>query len=482
MEVTRRGLGVATVAAALAAKTVSAQTLGGTPKRQSGGLDVIVLGAGVSGLNAAWLLESQGLKVCVLEGRSRVGGRVHTLLDQPGVPEMGFNSMAAGYGRGIDAAKRAGVELYDVSARFMKSYKMELVLDGRVLSRAEWAQSSANPLPATQKMLMPWEISGKLIHDHNPLKEWSQWTDPKNAALDISLHDFLKAQGLNDAAIHLAVDTAPYYGTSSYDLSALMSEFADGWTKTQVSVSSASYAVRGGNELLPRAMAKLLKGDVLLNREVIGIASDATGATVTCATGETFGAKRVVCSLPFSTLRRVKIEPGLSGPQAQAVQSLPYQSIANIFLTVRSPFWEVDKLSPSMWTDGLAGTIIAQRFGKTDDEVTGLLVEARGELANAWDRLGPDQAIQGVIRAIETIRPAAKGQLVGAAYFSWAKEPFNAGDWAYFAPGQITAFANQMSLPAGRVHFCGEHTAAANRGLEGAFESSERVAVEVLSA
>ena len=84
-------------------------------------LDVIVLGAGVAGLNAAWLLEQQGFKVVVLEGRNRVGGRVHTLLDQPGLPEMGFNSMGAGYGRGIDAAKRAGVELYDVAPRFVKA-------------------------------------------------------------------------------------------------------------------------------------------------------------------------------------------------------------------------------------------------------------------------------------------------------------------------------------------------------------------------
>jgi monoamine oxidase len=480
MDLTRRRLGLVAAAATFATTAASAQALGRVGAKNA--WDVIVLGAGVAGLNAAWLLEREGLNVCVLEGRSRVGGRVHTLLDQPGVPEMGFNAMGAGYGRGIDAARRAGVELYDVAPRFRKSYTQELVMDGRILTRAEWAQSPANPFPASQKSLMPWEISGKLLHDHNPLTDWSKWTDPKNAALDISLHDFLKGQGLSDPAIHLAVDTSPYYGTSSYDLSALMSEFSDGWTKAQGAVGSASYAVRGGNELLPRAMAKLLKGDLLLNREVTAIASDAAGVTVACATGETFRAKRVVCALPFSTLRRVKIEPGLSGPQAQAVQSLPYQSIANIFLTVRSPFWEVDKLSPSMWTNGIAGAVIAQRFGKTDDEVTGLLVEARGELANSWDRLGPDQATQGVIAAIQSIRPAAKGQLVGAAYFSWAREPFNAGDWAYFAPGQITAFANQMSLPAGRVHFCGEHTAVANRGLEGAFESSERVAVEVLTA
>ena len=73
--------------------------------------DVIVLGADASGLNAAWLLEQQGMQVLVLEGRKRVGGRVLTLFGQPGFPEMGFNSMAAGYRRGIDAAKRAGVEL-----------------------------------------------------------------------------------------------------------------------------------------------------------------------------------------------------------------------------------------------------------------------------------------------------------------------------------------------------------------------------------
>ncbi len=41
--------------------------------------DVIVVGAGLAGLCAATLLEEQGLKVLVLEGRERVGGRVYTL-------------------------------------------------------------------------------------------------------------------------------------------------------------------------------------------------------------------------------------------------------------------------------------------------------------------------------------------------------------------------------------------------------------------
>ena len=49
----------------------------GTPARSGGGYDadVLVIGAGLSGLNAAMLLEEHGMKVLVIEGRDRVGGR-----------------------------------------------------------------------------------------------------------------------------------------------------------------------------------------------------------------------------------------------------------------------------------------------------------------------------------------------------------------------------------------------------------------------
>ncbi len=128
------------------------------------------------------------------------------------------------------------------------------------------------------------------------------------------------------------------------------------------------------------------------------------------------------------------------------------------------------------------GTVFAQRFGQTDDDVTGLTVQARGQLSNHWDSLGRKGALAMIVGELEKICPAAKGQVAGAALQSWTLDPFNRGDWAYFSPGQISSFVGGMARPAGRVHFCGEHTAVANRGLEGALESSERVAVEILSA
>jgi len=487
MPLTRRhfALGAATAGIFTAAGPGIASSVAAAPDarapRGSAMLDVIVLGAGVSGLNTAWLLEQEGLTVTILEGRKRVGGRVHTLFDQPGYPEMGFGAMYSGYGRGLDAAKRAGVEMVDISNRMGGGEDPVLVLGGQVIERAAWAASPANPFPAAHKAVMPWELFPRLLAQANPLKDWTTWMEPSSAPLDISVHEFLKAQGLNDAAIRLAFNVSPYYGTTAYDVSALMYEANAGWAKAVITEPGA-FAVKGGNEQLPRAMAKLLKGDVLLGKEVIGIDVAEQAVTVTCADGSSFRARRVVSTLPFSTLRNVRIQPALEGTQAQAVMTLPYQPLALAFLTVTSPFWEEERRSPAMWTDGRLGVVSAQRFGATPEEVTGLLVWARGNLAHYWDGLGKESALKMIVQEIETIRPAAKGKIAGAALHSWTSERFNAGDFSYFAPGQLTSIISTMARPHGRLHFAGEHTAKASRGLESALESSERVAIEVASA
>lgn len=481
MILTRRSftLGAAAMAAGAALTGARAAGRAGAGGRMP---DTIVLGAGMAGLNTAWLLEQQGQKVMVLEARQRVGGRVFTLLDQPGTPEMGFNAMAAGYGRGIDAAKRAGVELVDVAPRFRAGGGMALFLNGKPLTREQWAASPLNPFPDALKSSMPWEVVGRIVATKTPLSDWTEWSDPKNAALDISLRDFLAGQGLSDPAIRLAYDTSPYYGSSAFDVSALMIEYNDGFTKAQALNGPQSFAVRGGNSRLPMAMAGLLKGDLLMGKEAVGITSDAGGASVTCADGSVYRAQRVVCALPFGVVRRLKFAPGLSGAQARAVATLAGQPLSAAFLTVKSRYWEADGMSASMWTDGPAGTVMAQHFGATDGEVTGLLVQARGELARYWDRIGKPAALDLIVRTIEADRPAAKGQLVPVRLHSWEGEAYSAGAWSVFGPGQVSALVPTMSAPAGRIHFCGEHTATGSRGLEGALESSERVAIEILSA
>lgn len=471
-KVTRRGF-IAGISAGALAPSFGVLGAGAAPK-----VDVLVIGAGLSGLNAALLLEELGASVQVIESRSRIGGRLHTLYNLPGHPEVGGNTMASGYARMIDMARKVDVKLVDYGPRIFGSAPPQLILGDQFFSKSDWIESSLNPFPEEFREKMPWEYIGARLAGNNPLRASADWLKDEHSALDVPLHQYFQTLGMTDAEVGMAYDMAPYYGASAWEVSALMYMFNLRWIAEQATMGSSVYAVEGGNQRLPEAMARRLKNEVRLDQEVLAVDQESDGVRVRCRNGKTYRASYVVCSLPFSKVRDLSLRPGLQDTQRRAVATLNYQRNTLVFLVPRRPFWEADGLSPTMWTDGTLGTVYAQRFGEDPKEVTGLVVNTRGWVADRLDRMGSDAAQAFVIQEIERLRPAAKGALEAGGFHSWWLDPHAAGDWAIFAPGQVGLLPT-MAQPHGRIHFCGEHTATMNRGMEGAMESGERVAMEL---
>lgn len=452
------------------------------PVRAQNRSKAIVIGAGLSGLNAALLLEEQGIDVQVIEGRNRVGGRILSHRNVNGNPESGGTSFGPGYARLMDACKRFKVGLIDVTPIVPFFNDRELVLDGTAIPKTDWPTHAKNPFPNGMKQLPPWAYLMPIIGKNNPLKTGDAWLDPANAKYDVSLHDWLVGLGVSEQIIELCWNNNPNHGTTAHDVSAMMVLFGQTFAMIQAQLGGKTfgYTATGGNQSIPEAMAGGLKKPVLFDRNVIGLRTTTSGAEVHCADGTVYKADRVICSMPMSVLRRVRIDPLIGGKQGLAINTLASQPVNMVHLNIKRPFWEEDGRNPNIFGNGLAGMVVAERKGKTPQEITSLTIWIRGRNATWMDTLDEKAAVAAIMDDFYKVRPAAQGKVEVAAYHSWYRQPFSAGDWALWAPGQVNSFASAVGTAHGRLHFCGEHTAVSNRGMEGAMESGERAAFEVL--
>ncbi len=447
--------------------------------------EVLVIGAGLSGLTAALHLQENGIDSQVIEAQNRVGGRVHSMRQLGSNKEAGGAYIGAGYRHVIGAAKRYGVKLIDVTPTLEFFREQELVLEGRIIRQSEWPTHSDNPFPEKDKALMPWNYSRVLIARESPLQKTKDWLNPNQAHNDVPLSDWMKGLGLNDRAIKLGYGMNVSFGDNAQDVSALLMFFRAAFSldqRKQASKGVVGFTALNGVQRIPETMAENLYNEVHYGKVVTNIDDSGEQAEVLCTDGTIYKTPQIICSLPFGVLRNIKINPTLTGLQQEAVKKLPSQPVTQLYFAHRSDFWEADGLKPSMFTDGVAGMLAAARNGEDPTKVTSFTAWAMGPNAARLDSLPPKQAADLVIKEIEAVRPAARGQLEFLGLHSWGNDPFAQGGWAYFRPGQITSFGATMGAPHGRILFCGEHLGLANRGMEGAMESGTRIAEEIVTA
>ena len=444
----------------------------------------MVIGAGFAGLAAALRLQERGVDVQVLEAKAQVGGRVRSLDRGDGVEEAGGATIGGGYRAVIGAAERYGVPLMDATPMLAFFREQELVLKGQLIRQADWPSHPDNPFSEQDRALMPWTFARTLTARHCPMAQSDAWLHPQHADQDVSMRAWLHGLGLSDAAVELGYNLNSSYGSDADDISALTLLARAAFSiaqRRQTPSGVVGYTVRNGVQRIPEAMARALRRPVRLHTAVVRIEDGRRETAVYGADGSIWHADRVVCALPFSALRHIAIAPPLAGLQAEAVATLPYQPMTQFYFACRSAYWASDGHSPSMFTDTAAGMVVANRRGEDPAAATGLTAWAMGPNAERLDALGEQPAARLVAREIEAARPAARGQLEYVGCQNWSADAFAGGGWAYFHPGQIRRFGTAMAAPHGRIHFAGEHLAHASRGMEGAMESGERAAGEVLA-
>lgn len=472
-------LGIAALPAALIG-------LGGCTPRDATARRVIVLGAGLAGLAAAYELSHAGYDVIVLEARDRTGGRVLTLradFDDDLYAEAGAVGVPEGHLLTMGYAKHFGLPLR-LGDSVRSTAAPRYAVAGRLLApdaqgRADWPVELREEERTTGIFsTLERALAGILQRIGDPLSPG--WPDPSLSAYDeVTFGQLLRQVGMSHGAVEIL--RMGYYaewgdGIETYSALSILRDMVLNRR------AGRTWVINGGTDRLPRAFAAALGRRVRLSSRVEAVQQSGSGVRVTythAGSRHVASGDYVICALPFTALRRISVQPPFRGATRLAVAELELTSVSRVYLQCRRRFWPEER--STVYAD--TPLMMARDATKLQGGRRGI-VEAVffGAAARQVARQSPANRVARTLTLLERFLPEIRRHHERGTSHCWDLDPMARGDYAWFRPGQLSRFGAGLREPVGRIHFAGDHTSALPGWMQGALESGTRAAREVHDA
>lgn len=415
--------------------------------------DVIVIGAGAAGLNAARTLSERSRRTIVLEARDRIGGRV-LWKNVPGLPspaELGAEYIHGAAPETLELLRAAGTST-------------------QPLSDESWSFRN-----------------GRLEPDDDDFYTWAAiFERAANIDPDRTVDEFL-AQFADDPSMHRDIESARAFveGFDAADPAiASVRSIAEEWTS---GTDETSARPRGGYapmfEHLHRACT-VAGVDVRLSTAVQRIAWRRGEVTV-----DGLRARAAIVTVPIAVLTAMSFDPPLPDSKRDALRKLVTGNVVKVAMWFRTPFWE--RLEGGRYRDsgffrGFNAPFVAY-WTQLPERSRLIVAWAGGPKADALRGIAERDLIELAARRFGDLFGAgaqAVAELEGASTHDWANDPFAGGAYSFVRVGGTHARAALAEPIDGTLFFAGEATSTNGQGgtVNGALGSGARAAAEATAA
>ncbi|MGX1264445.1 monoamine oxidase [Rossellomorea marisflavi] len=462
---------------------------GGLPQGK-GKKKILIIGAGLSGLVSASLLKKAGHEVTILEGNNRLGGRVYTkrspfskgnYLDMGAMRIPDNHRLVMEYIRMFNLPTNPFLNTtpYDkvyVNGVYktVEEYENDPDILGFPLNTSEKGKTAEQLFIETTKPFIDAYQNGSKEERKRLIEEFS------NYSMGRFLRESPYGNPLSLNAIRMISVLLGIEGFPEFSFADILTDIIYPIFRKETKFNQ----ITGGNDRLPYAFQDELKDNLLMNHRVYRIVQDREGVEVFTRNGESgaFRGDFALVTVPFTVLQTIDIEPyqSISFKKWQAITELTNVPAVKVGIEFKTRFWEEMKIGniisdlPSRFTYVPSNGIGSGRPGVL------LASYSWGQNALLLNSMSKEDILANVMKDLEKFYgPRVYTEISSYAVYNWSVNPFSAGCFTLFTPGQETDFADYIQQPEGRLHFAGEHTSSFHGWMEGAIESGIRAAYEL---
>lgn len=419
---------------------------------------IVILGAGFSGLAAGKMLKENGYDVTILEARNRIGGRVfsHTIDEKDNiVVELGAEWIGKSHLRLLALCKELNIELIN------NQFNDRLIYDNKFFKPDEWDYSPE------------WKLKFEKI-----ISDYANYTESDKKKLDkTDWWRFLMNNGISQKDLDLReyADSTDF-GESIRFVSAYaaLAEYAESDETNEM-----DFKAKGGNHNISKALAEKIGYENIKLGSKVNSVSYNSGINVTCDNGTVYKCDKLICTIPTFSISKINWDPALPLYKRDAIDQLQYSRINKSATLFKEKFWKDESFS--IVTDTFSHYFYHATKNQNDNK--GVLISyAIGDKADILSRLKKEEREKVVAESLSSAFGNNVMDLIeDNVNYYWGTDEYSMGAYALYGKSQWFDVMPLLKEKVGNIYFSGEHVADWQGFMEGAINTGEEAAADIMS-